>query len=109
MNDILDDIGKKMPYQESREYLDNLIDASTEKAIMRHVTSSRNRHQRWKIASAAAVAALVIGFGIAFSNRESSQQVMMANQGPLDEFLSTLSDEEAAQLPFYEMEEIPEY
>lgn len=46
MNDILDDIGKKMPYQESREYLDNLIDASTEKAIMRHATTSRNRRQR---------------------------------------------------------------
>ena len=31
------------------------------------------------------------------------------SQSPLDEFLNTLSDEEAAQLTFYEIEEIPEY
>jgi len=60
-------------------------------------------------ASAAAVAALIVCFGIGFFNGKSPQPVAENSQGPLDEFLNTLSDEEAAQLTFYEIEEIPEY
>lgn len=109
MNSIFDNIGKRMPYQESGEYLDNLIDVSTEKAITQHVSAKKNRHRGLMATSAAAVALLIIGFGIAFFNGDNSQKVIMNDQGPLDEFLNTLSDEEAAQLSFYEMEEIPEY
>ena len=58
---------------------------------------------------AAAVVVLIIGFGIALMYVKSSPQLPMSDQSPLDEFLSTLSDEEASQLTFYEMEEIPEY
>ena len=108
MNKIINDIGKRMPYRESGEYLDNLIDATTEKAIAQHATAKKH----WRAirqAAAAAVVLLVVGLGIALFNVKSSQQVTMSNQGPLDEFLSTLSDEEAAQLTYYEIEEIPEY
>ena len=55
------------------------------------------------------MAALIVCFGIGFFSGKSPQPVAENSQGPLDEFLNTLSDEEAAQLTFYEIEEIPEY
>ena len=109
MNQILNDIGKRMPYRENEEYLNNLIEVSTEKAIQQQSPAKRSWHRRLMFTSAAAVAILIVGFGIALFNRTNDPALPMSEQGPLDEFLSTLSDEEAAQLPFYEMEEIPEY
>ena len=107
MNNVFNNIGKKMPYRESEEYLDNLIDVTIEKAI--HQASTRRRQRVGIIiASAAAVALLVVGIGLTLFNGQSDP-VAISDQGPLDEFLSTLSDEEAAQLSFYEIEEIPEY
>ena len=109
MNQIFNDIEKRMPYRESEEYLNDLIDKSTEKAIQHHSVATRNWRRRLMAASAAAVTLLILGVGVALFNGREAQPVPMGDQGPLDEFLSTLSDEEAAQLPFYEMEEIPEY
>ena len=43
MKDLLNDIGKKMPYSESKEYLDGLIDRATEQAIKQHVTAKSRR------------------------------------------------------------------
>lgn len=109
MNDVFNDIGKRIPYQENGEYLDKLIDVMTEKAITQHATAKRNRFRLLIAASAAVVALLIIGSSITLFNIKDDHQVTMIDQGPLDEFLNTLSDEEAAQLTFYEMEEIPEY
>ena len=109
MNSVLNDIGKKMPYRESEDYLNDLVNAATEKAITRHASAKRSGHKGLMAISAAAVALVVIGFGIAFFNAKDAQQATMSSPGPLDEFLNTLSDEEASQLQFYVMEEIPEY
>ena len=107
MNDIFKDIGKRMPYQESEKYLDGLIDQVTQKAI--HHADTRHRPRlAMRLASAAAVALLVIGIGFTLFNGQNDP-VTISDQGPLDEFLSTLSDDEAAQLTYYEIEEIPEY
>ena len=108
MNNLSNEIGKRIPYRESEEYLDNLIDTATDKALARHA-ASKSRHRRLMVATTAAMVLLIIGFGIAHFNGKDHQPVAETNQGPLDEFLSTLSDEEAAQLTFYEIEEIPEY
>ena len=109
MNELLNDIEKRLPYQENDEYLDSLIDSATEHAITHHAHS----RSKWRVSimaiSAAAVTLLVIGSGISLFNGQASQPVPMNSQGPLDEFLNTLSDEEAAQLQYYEIEEIPEY
>ena len=42
MNQILNDIGKRMPYRENEEYLNNLIEVSTEKAIQQQSTAKRS-------------------------------------------------------------------
>ena len=109
MNELLNDIDKRLPYRESDEYLDSLIDSATEQAITHHA----HRHSKWRMTmiklSAAAVTLLAVGIGITLFNGHTTQPVTMDNQSPLDEFLNTLSDEEAAQLQYYEIEEIPEY
>ena len=108
MEKISKDIGKRMPYQESKEYLDVLIDKVTENAINHQGTARSRSRLGVMLASAAAVVLLVIGIGFSlFNNQDKSTTI--SSQGPLDEFLNTLSDEEAAQLSFYEIEEIPEY
>ena len=83
--------------------------SATENAIRRQ-NPNRSGWHRWVMAvSAAAVVLLIVGSGVALFNGRTTQPVTMDNLGPIDEFLSSLSDEEAAQLPFYEVEEIPEY
>ena len=61
-------------------------------------------------ASAAAVALLLIGIGFHELNDVNRQPAATVQAGgPFDEFLNSLTDEEVAQLPYYEIEEIPEY
>lgn len=108
--ELFNEVGKRLPYRETRDYVDNLVQQATESAITRHSRRHRQRHLGMMMASAAAVALLVVGVAITVMHHESPQPVMTGNaSGPLDEFLNTLSDEEAAQLPYYEIEEIPEY
>ena len=110
MKDLLNDIGKKMPYNESEEYLDGLIDRTTGQAIKKHAVAGGRR--RWGVmaASAAAVALLLVSIGLSVMNNESQRpSVTLQSQSPIDEFLGSLTDEEVAQLPYIEIEEIPEY
>lgn len=108
MEELFNDIGKKMPYKEREEYLDVLIDKATENAINHQVQTNRRSQLGVMLVSAAAVALLVIGIGLTLFKGDV-KPATIGDQGPLDEFLNTLSDEEAAQLTFYEIEEIPEY
>ena len=110
MNDLLNDIGKKMPYHESEAYLGHLIEQATEQAIIHEHKRKSSGRLAVMLTSAAAVVLLVVGIGLTVINHGSnkalaSQQV----ESPIDQFLNTLSDEEVAQLPYYEIEEIPEY
>lgn len=110
MTDLMNDIGKRLPYNERAEYLSSLVDSTTEKAIVHDAHARRSRRLSMMAASVAAVALLVIGIGVAVNNNiGSSIPVTAQADGPLDEFLNTLTDEEAAQLTYYEIEEIPEY
>jgi len=52
---------------------------------------------------------LGIGFKLLHNPIPATTAVTLTGEGPLDEFLNSLSDEEAAQLQYYEIEEIPEY
>lgn len=106
----MNDIGKRLPYRESKEYLNSLVDNAAERSIVHHAHARRRKHLSMMAASVAAVVLLVIGIGVTVSHNISrSAPVTRQADGPLDEFLNTLSDEEAAQLTYYEIEEIPEY
>ena len=110
MKELLNDMEKRLPYQESEEYLIVLIDKKTENAIMLHRKAKSRKRWSMMTASAAAVALLLIGFGVKLMFEKDKQPIVtLSGDGPLDEFLNALSDEEAAQLLYYEIEEIPEY
>ena len=106
--DEFDNIGKHLPYSESDEYLDSLLDRVARNAVRQQYQSRWKKHWALKVASAAAVALLLLGIGVTVVDNGSSQAIQQA-ESPIDEFLNSLTDEEVAQLPYYEIEEIPEY
>ena len=117
----LQNIGKKMPYRESQEYLDELIARTTEQAIRNQ--SSKLKAQSSKFyAVAAAIVALLVFAGITLWS--PSQQPVVAElltdtiatttteiegEGPIDEFLDGISDDDAQLLAYYEIEDEVEY
>ena len=110
MNDFFNDIGKKMPYQENEAYLDHLIEQATKQAIMQGHKRRSSPRLAMIITSAAAVVLLVVGIGLTVINHGNKTATPVQQvESPIDQFLSSLSDEEVAQLPYYEIEEIPEY
>ena len=63
MNEQLDDIGKRLPYTESEEYLNNLIDTMTENAILQQPRAKKNRHWGMMMAASAASTSLLMAMG----------------------------------------------
>lgn len=123
-----DDIQKRMPYSESEDYLNRLIEQSTEQAIQQSAQpKARVRYLRPLIVSAAAAVALLLVVAITqwrpasdpLAEAELPQDTialaadntLMANasDGPIDEFLNALSDDEAQLLSYYNIDEMPEY
>lgn len=110
MNETFSDIGKKLPYTEAPEYLDSLIDKVTEAAITRQHGHRDSCRMRRVAMSAAAGALLLIAIGLTVYHQQTRPaDVAVQADGPLDEFLNTLSAQELSQLQYYEIEEIPEY
>lgn len=117
----LQNIGKKMPYRESQEYLDELIARTTEQAIRKDPRNATVR-PLVKYAAAAAIVALLVFAGITLWS--PSQQPVVAElltdtiatttteiegEGPIDEFLDGISDDDAQLLAYYEIEDEVEY
>jgi hypothetical protein len=122
-----EDFKKQIPYSESQDYLKHLIEQSTEKAI------SQGRKPKAKVLSlrlvvtAAAALALLLVVGITQFRDQSdsladvqyvedtlalaadSHLLADASNGPIDDFLNSLTDDEAQLLTSFEIEEIPEY
>ena len=110
MNNLRNNIGKKMPFEESEAYLDHLIEQATEHAIRQERKNKSSRRLVTMITSAAAVVLLVVGIGLKVTNHNGkTDTVTQQIESPIDEFLNSLSDEEVALLPDFEIEEIPEY
>lgn len=108
--DLFEHMGKPLPYHESEEYLDDLMERVADRAVKNRGTADATHRWRKAFLSAAAVALLVLGIGLTVMQRSVSQQAMaQSSEGPIDEFLNSLTDEEVAQLPYFEIEEIPEY
>ncbi|MBQ3381967.1 MAG: hypothetical protein IJG54_01350 [Bacteroidales bacterium] len=102
-----DDIGKKMPYQESEEYLDNLIANVTETAVEKG-NSGRMQRILWPAVSIAAAAAVLLFVFIGRNSETPKPSVHIAQntESPVDDFLDGLSGDDLMQLSDYEVEEI---
>ncbi len=108
--DTIDNVGKRLPYIESDAYLDNLLDRVGQVAIDRQHHSRATKRWSRMLVSTAALVLLLLGIGFTVMNNSSPQHVAACEaDGPVDEFLNSLTDEEVAQLTYYEIEEIPEY
>lgn len=101
--------GKELPYKESPEYIKGLIARCKETAAAK----SKSTLRPWIYGAAASVA---IAAGLAgiflIPGQEVSKKtdsLTALNASPVESFLAGISDEEAAQLFSYEIEEIPEY
>lgn len=105
-----DNMSKALPYQESEEYLEALLDRVTSEAVKQQKAAGHSKLRSLARWSAAAAVVLALGIGLMVLNHEPKRAVVPPRAAsPIDEFLNTLTDEEVAQLPYYEIEEIPEY
>ncbi len=113
-----EDIKKRMPYAESEDYLKQLIEQSTETAIRKAARPKAQVRTLRAVIAAAAVAVLLLAIGLTqFKNddqqmamvQQNEQELVAADNGPIDDFLDTLSDDEAQLLAYYELDEVPEY
>jgi hypothetical protein len=107
----LKNIDKRMPYTEREDYVQQLISQTTERTISlsKHRTITLRRYRMTAIA--AAVAALLVITGLSVVNSPTEQPVAQNKEvvSPMDEFLSSISDEEAQLLASYTVETVPEY
>lgn len=94
----------KMPYHESEQYLDELIERSTKAAMQKRTPILRY---------ATIAAAVILLWNIIpapDSGMTCQNSIAQADKtGPIDKFISSLTDEEAEQIICYDIEEIPEY
>jgi hypothetical protein len=113
-----EDIKKQMPYAESEDYLEKLIASSTENAIARAKQPKAKVVSMRVIASIAASIAFLVTVGLLYMKvperqialvQQTEEQLIAADNGPIDDFLNTLSDDEAQLLAYYDIDEIPEY
>lgn len=122
-----DDMQKRMPYAESKDYLDRLIEQSTEKAIRQATQPKAEVRQLRPLLAVAAAVALLLAIGITQFRSHDEQMLAMQQEqetlglladnsqeegqerGPIDDFLSNLTDDEAQLLAYYEWEDVPEY
>ncbi|MBQ3636220.1 MAG: hypothetical protein II951_11485 [Bacteroidales bacterium] len=103
-NNIYDNVGRRLPFSETDEYLDNLISRSTEAAI----DAPRKSSPTWYTAAVAASLALIIATGFYFLSFQSPD-VYVAEADSVEDFLYSLSDEDVSLLAFSDYDEIPEY
>lgn len=103
------DIGKKMPFAEGKDYINDLISQSTEVAIKKGRNSQKSSIRMWVVSAAASVAILA-GIGIiSFHDTTSVFPTAKNETSPIDQFLNDLTDEEVQMIAYYEIEDIPEY
>ncbi len=110
------DANKKtgMPYRESNDYVESLIASCTENAIAhrRHSLPAKDKaavKPLWRIAAAVAASAAVLIIGVWMYVHHQEPLRADNGQGPLQEFLAGISDAEAQQIAYYEIEEITGY
>ncbi len=103
-------IGKRMPYAESEDYLNELFTKATEQAISQGQKAKTHPIRMWMAAAAAALV-LIGGVTITYFHQNNTEELVaeQTTTGPIDHFLDNLTDDEAQQLAYYEIEDIPEY
>ena len=93
-----DPVVTDLPYKESSEYVERLVGRCQAEALKQAEPAPRVARP-WLYGLAGAAAAAAIALGIFFSIHRTS---------PMDKFLASLSDEEAAMIVDWTIDDIPE-
>ena len=93
-----DPVVTDLPYKESSEYVARLVGRCKAEAL-KHAEQAPRVARPWLYGLAGAAAAAAIALGIFFSIHRTS---------PMDKFLASLSDEEAAMIVDWTIDDIPE-
>lgn len=105
------EIGKRMPYTESEDYISSLIEKGIDKAIAEKGSNTNLLFFRRTAIAASAAAAIFVGIFFTFDFSKDSKNVatQIAKSQPIDEVLNSLSDEQVLALTTYSLDDIPEY
>ena len=100
----LENINTNLPYKESESYVDALVERSKETARL-HGTEERslNRTLVYSLVGLAAAAAIVLAVVIPFGKK-----TVQPAGSPIEMFLASISDSEAAMIVDWPIEDIPE-
>ena len=96
-----------LPYKESLEYVEQLV-GRCQAAALEEVEPARRIVRPWLygVASVAIAAAIAVGVFL-WLPRKSSPDLSLSSS-PIDTFLASLSDEEAAMIVDWPIDDIPE-
>lgn len=86
-----------LPFHEEEDYVSHLLEQATRNALLQKKSVRRPLVVRYAAAACACVLLVLGGLRMFHSER---------NQSPLDRYLTSLSDDEAQRLFYYEIEEI---
>lgn len=96
-----DNIHGHVPYQEEEGYVEALVNSATERAIRQPRLTPRHWQQPLSRIAAVVIMVMVLG-GMGWKYLRP----VPVDPTPLDTFLSNISDDEAAMLDYYCVEEI---
>ncbi len=104
----IEQANKKMPFVEDEGYVDSLVKEVTEKALREGKGGARRVPLRLVASIAASILLLAGVFTLwhTLSPGNADTLVKAEQRDPLGEFLNNISDEEAQQIEYYEIEEI---
>ena len=93
-----ENIGKTLPYKENPAYVRDLVGRCRQRALGTSAAAPARRAWIWAVAAAAAILIAVVGITLSAPRKT-----------PIERFLASITDEEAAMIPYYNIEDIPEY
>ncbi len=104
------EIGKKLPYNESNDYVMGLVGKCADMAVVSAPAIKKHGLVKriYFIATGVAAAALLAFMSINYVNKVNAYEQINKSQ-TLPQVLSTMSDEEVMDVSYYTVDDIPEY
>ncbi len=94
----IDEMKRELPYKENPAYIRDLVGRCRQTALRTNAAAPARRAWIWAVAAAAAILIAVIGITLSAPRKT-----------PIERFLASITDEEAAMITDYNLEDIPEY
>ncbi|MGN1246237.1 MAG: hypothetical protein ACI4UN_06355 [Muribaculaceae bacterium] len=119
MNELKNTFGTRLPYSESAEYMDNLMERCRNKAIAEAQASPKHNVCRvlTPVVAVAAMVAIVVTLTLKLALTPDAEQPQVLcsvesveKSAPLSEVLASMSDDQIAEVGYYyTTDDIPEY